>query len=132
MLIGKLANESGFSKDTIRYYEKLGLIEVEKIDRHTNNYKNYSIRTLQRLNQISELKSAGFTLAEIVSILQDFDSPNRPPCINLPTKLDDKIANINAKILLLENYKRVLSEIRKSCNGECGTDRGLPDCISPR
>lgn len=131
MLIGRLAEESGFSKDTIRYYEKLGLIEIEKIDRHANNYKNYPVRTLQRLSQISELKAAGFTLTEIVSILVDFNHLDRP-CANLPAKLDEKIGKLNSKILLLENCKQVLFEIRKTCNGECGTHNGLPSCISPQ
>jgi DNA-binding transcriptional MerR regulator len=42
MLIGKLVKETGLSKDTIRFYEKHGLISVNRKERRSNNYKEYS------------------------------------------------------------------------------------------
>lgn len=42
MLIGIIAQESGFSRDTIRYYEKIGLLRLPKRARRENNYKEYS------------------------------------------------------------------------------------------
>lgn len=129
MLVGQLAAKSGFSRDTIRYYEKLGLIQVDKLNRHANNYKNYSPQTLQRLDQITELKAMGFTLTEIVKILDDFNHPSEP-CANLPAKLNEKISQISEKILALESYKQKLVNIKESCNGRCNVNNGRPGCIT--
>lgn len=129
MLIGKLVSESGFSRDTIRYYEKLGLIRVDESSRHQNNYKNYSPQVLETLVQISQLKTLGFTLAEIASLLKSFEFSNQP-CVDLPTKLHEKIASFDKKIALLEQYKQKLKMVEQACNGVCGDRAGLPDCFS--
>src|SRR3989338_1716476 len=69
MLIGELSKRTGLTKDTIRFYEKQGLIpEARKI--HTfNNYKEYTEETLNRLLTIKKVKSFGFTLNESAELL---------------------------------------------------------------
>ena len=109
MLIGEIANKSGFTRDTIRYYEKIGLIQAERLDRYSNNYRNYSSIVLQRLIQISDLKTVGFTLTEIIDLLKDFECLNQP-CADLPVKLDDKISQVESKIEALINYKKSLKK----------------------
>ena len=52
MLIGELSKACGLSRDTIRFYEKHGLIAVGKRERRFNNYKEYSEETLKRLLSI--------------------------------------------------------------------------------
>ena len=69
MLIGELSKRTGFSKDTIRYYEKIGLIILPKRSRFTNKYKEYSDDLLQTLNIIRKYKELGFTLEEIRELL---------------------------------------------------------------
>jgi len=64
MLIGELSKKSGLSRDTIRFYEKKGLIEVNGKSRLENNYKNYSDAILKRLLAIKKIKEFGFTLEE--------------------------------------------------------------------
>lgn len=128
MLIGKLAAESGFSRDTIRYYEKLGLIRADNLNRHDNNYKNYPPQILARLVQISQLKALGFTLTEIDGLLKSFESAG-PPCVDLPAQLDAKIALFDTKIALLERYKHKLQAVGEVCDGECNNGPGLPDCF---
>ena len=128
MLISELVIKSGYSKDTIRYYEKIGLIQVTKHDRYENGYKNYSLQICERLLQISELKKAGFTLKEIADLLRSFENP-ASSCAELPTKLDHKIALIEEKIRSLENYKSTLVKIKSLCSGDCDNTNGLPECI---
>lgn len=130
MLIGKLAAKSGFSRDTIRYYEKLGLIEVDAADGLTNNYKNYPQRALDRLTQISELKTLGFTLTEIAPLIASFEQ-NEQPCSELPAQIDEKIAGIDVKIGLLSQYKHKLEAVREACGSGCGSKVGLPECFNP-
>lgn len=63
MLIGELSNLSGFSRDTIRYYEKLALLVIEKRNVR-NDYKNYGPEALDRLLQIQRLKSTVLRFAK--------------------------------------------------------------------
>lgn len=128
MLIGKLATESGFSKDTIRYYEKVGLIQCNGYDRKSNNYKDYSDQTLLRLNHIRELKTGGFTLNEIIDLLDSFQQVGHP-CSGLEATMSGKITELNEKIKSLEGYKRAIQNIIDSCNSNCTIKDGLPNCI---
>lgn len=131
MLIGKLAAVSGFSRDTIRYYEKLGLLHVGMNARRDNNYKDYSPRVLERLIQIRQLKGLGFTLSEIADLLGALAQADSP-CADLPAQLDKKILLIEEKISLLTKYKSKLTVVRQACDGECGQVAGLPECFAPR
>lgn len=69
MLIGQLSKLSGFSKDTIRYYEKIELIVLPKQKNGSSKYKDYSEDILQLLNAIRKYKELGFTLEEIRELL---------------------------------------------------------------
>ena len=53
MLIGELAKRSDFSRDTIRYYEKLGLVAMGTDQRADNGYKNYPLEILERPSTLS-------------------------------------------------------------------------------
>lgn len=128
MLIGELAEKSGFSRDTIRYYEKLGLLEITTNDRQENNYKNYSPRDLKRLVQIGFFKELGFTLSEVSGLFKAF-SREGDPCADLPDLLDEKITLLDVKISQLQDYKNKLQTLRKACDGDCGGALDVPECF---
>ena len=69
MLIGELSRISGFSRDTIRYYEKIELIVLLNTTRNEYNYKDYSEDVLTQLMVIRKYKDLGFTLEEIRELL---------------------------------------------------------------
>lgn len=69
MRIGELCVKAGLSKDTVRYYERQGLLEKIPQPNGSNNYKVYSAVDLQRLKMIKHAKMLGFTLAEISDVL---------------------------------------------------------------
>jgi DNA-binding transcriptional MerR regulator len=69
MLIGDITRGAGVPRDTIRYYERLGLVQLAPRSRRSNNYKEYAEDTVERLAQIGQLKELGFTLAEIRDLL---------------------------------------------------------------
>ena len=69
MLIGELVARSGLTKDTIRFYEKKGLIALDQKSRRENNYKEYSEHVLEKLMLIRRLKDMGFTLTEVDTFL---------------------------------------------------------------
>lgn len=129
MLIGKLAVLSGFSRDTIRYYEKLKLISAVPASGSKNNYKNYSQQTLDDLARIFELKSLGFTLSEIAALLKAFNTSDAR-CIALPEVLRAKISMFDQKIELLNQYRHKLKNVQKACTGDCDDGVVLPSCFS--
>lgn len=73
MLISELSKKSGLPIDTLRFYEKKGLIDAEMVDRQTNNYRTYSAKSLKRLMLIQQAKRLGFTLAEIQEWIESFE-----------------------------------------------------------
>lgn len=129
MLIGKLASSSGFSRDTIRYYEKLGLLPLGANTRQSNNYKDYPPRALERLNHIGQLKALGFTLAEMKDLFGMLET-EASPCEGLPEQLDQKVELLRQKIALLEEYQNKLLAVRQACAPGCGVSNGLPTCFT--
>ena len=127
MLIGELSKHSKFSRDTIRYYERLGLIVLGKESKAENGYKNYSQDALERLRQIQRLKEVGFTLSEIYHLLRN--DGNRHVCLDLPQRLTEKLFKIDGKIAELMHFKESLLKIQQACSGSCSTHNGLPECV---
>ena len=69
MLIGQLSKRTGFTRDTIRYYEKIGLIVLPRQARMTRAYKDYPEEVVHTLMAIRKYKELGFTLEEIRELL---------------------------------------------------------------
>jgi MerR family transcriptional regulator, copper efflux regulator len=72
MLIGELSKQTGISKDTIRFYDKLGLIVGIDRQAGTRLYKEYSLETVERISMIAQGKGLGFTLKEIKQLLNEW------------------------------------------------------------
>lgn len=121
MLIGELSRLTGFSRDTIRFYEKEGLITVGKKERRQNNYKDYSEATLKRLLIIKRLKGFGFTLNETSDLIAMMEE-NMASCNIINEKVTTKVKTIDEKIKELENIKNTLLNGVSSClNGATST-----------
>lgn len=116
MLIGELSKRSGLSRDTIRFYEKHGLIAVGRKERRFNNYKEYSEATLQRLESVKLIKSFGFTLNEASDLLDMIDV-NQATCNNVAGKINDKVKVLDEKIKELINIRTLLLNGLKDCKG---------------
>lgn len=117
MLIGELARESGFSRDTIRYYEKIGLIELPRNARKDNNYRDYPAEVLHRLVAIRNLKQLGFTLEEIREILvrKQIGALDQATTVRI---IEQKIIHLDAQVDKLLLYKHRLLEARMRMAGE--------------
>lgn len=120
MLIGELSTKSGLSRDTIRFYEKQGLIEVGRKERRNNNYKEYSEDTFQKLISIKKIKSFGFTLNETASFLQLMYNGNIS-CENVTEKLSEKSNQIDEKIAELQSLKSQMISGINNCLYNCCT-----------
>jgi len=118
MLIGELSEKTGFSRDTIRFYEKQGLISVGRKERRENNYKEYSSDTLKRLLTIKVIKGFGFTLHETAEFLE-LIANNQASCDNVANKASRKVKLIEGKIKELESLKELLIESVNQCQTCC-------------
>ena len=117
MLISELSRSSGFSKDTIRYYEKIGLIELPKHARRDNNYKDYPQSVLHTLNTIKRLKDLGFTLEEIREIIvrEQMNALDQGTTFKI---IEQKIIHLEVQIDKLLLYKQRLQMARMQVLGE--------------
>ena len=118
MLIGEICKKTELSKDTIRFYEKRGLLQVERTSSEHNNYKNYTNEHLQRLQLIKKAKRFGFTLNEIVELLELYDT-NSANCSVLQEKVQLKIADIDRRILDLQEIKGLILGGVQKAGSEC-------------
>ncbi|MBX2891507.1 MAG: MerR family transcriptional regulator [Saprospiraceae bacterium] len=118
MLIGELSEKSGFSRDTIRYYEKLGLLKMSRKNRLPNAYKDYPAEILLRLAHIKKLKNIGFTLTEIGGVLALLER-NLASCEMLKKMGREKIEQMEEKIAELEHFKNAMRREIEQCDGNC-------------
>lgn len=70
MRIGELAERSGVSRDTIRFYERNGLIQSHPGDSATNNYRDYPEENLIRLDFFTKARDAGISIADLRDIME--------------------------------------------------------------
>lgn len=108
MLIGEVVRRSGVSRDTIRYYERLGLIRTEGPSAPTNSYKMYATDTLTRLELIRQGKKLGFSLTEIIDGL-DLLSNEQLSDVAAENRLVNKIKTIDQKIQALQAVRHRLN-----------------------
>lgn len=113
MLISELSQKVGVSKDTIRFYEKAGLLNSNN-KRGENNYRNYDDEAMSRLEFIKHGKSLGYTLSEIKKAMDVWDilSPEDKAQITR-----NKIAEMDEKIGQLQEFRCHLVEKLKRLEG---------------
>lgn len=112
MKIGELAKRTHISIDTIRYYEKLGLIHSH--GRTAGGYRRFDEHCRQRLIFIKRCQTLGFNLQEIGDMLElaNDDHQARDMQNALKNQADEKIATIKAKREQLQRIEQALADIR--------------------
>ncbi len=130
MLIGELSKRTGFSHDTIRFYEKKGLIDVNKKERRDNNYKEYPEHVYERLMLIKTAKALGFTLNEIDEFIEAWGEESAS-CSKLTSHLTDKINRVDEQIKLLQEIRSKLTgSLDKCLSDNCEFEKMIPSCIT--
>ncbi len=109
MLIGELADAVGLPSQTIRFYERKGLLPSP--DRSDNGYRTYEQTAVARLRFIRAGQAAGLTLAQIRSIVQLRDHGSNP-CAHVARLLDDKLLEVHARIRELAALETELEQVR--------------------
>jgi DNA-binding transcriptional MerR regulator len=123
VLIGALARRTGCSRDTIRFYERMGLVAGTRPAGASNNYRQYDERMVQRIGLIKHAKVLGFTLAEVRGLADawEADALSRAEKEKI---FRDKIALADARIVELRRVKRYLeSKLRRLAASPAGGRR---------
>ncbi|EJR45827.1 mercuric resistance operon regulatory protein [Bacillus cereus VD107] len=110
--IGELADKCGVNKETIRYYERLGLIPEP--NRTEKGYRMYSLQMVDRLNFIKRTQELGFTLNEIDKLLGVVDR-NEAKCCDIYDFTVLKLEDIQRKIQDLKKIKQMLIDLKERC-----------------
>jgi len=105
--ISVLSAQSGLPIDTIRFYEKRGLLDARHVARDPNGYRRYSRLALERLNHIREAKSAGFTLGDIERMLNVLDGGRLTPS-RVRVYCDRKLSEVDSRIAELQQLRKRL------------------------
>lgn len=117
MRISELAERAGVNVQTVRYYERRGLLDDPR-DRGSG-YREYTDAMLDRLRFIRRAQELGFTLAEIDELLAlrlDRDTT----AADVKARAESKIAQIEAKLRDLERIRHALTHLAGRCRGGRG------------
>lgn len=122
MTIGQVATAAEIGVETVRYYEREGLLE--KPARRPSGYRQYQPDTIIRLRFIKQAQRLGFTLREIKELLALKLNP-RATRAQVRERAEAKIANIDQRIRELKRMKQALAPLIQACDGK-GTLAGCP------
>ena len=110
LTIGQLAKKAEINLETIRYYERRGIIE--RPDKPATGYRQYSNDVLQRLLFIKRAKALGFNLDEIQNLLLLAVGH----CTEIQSLAEQKLDQVQYKIRDLQRLEDVLADLVKQCN----------------
>lgn len=116
--IGEISNLYGIGTDSLRYYEELGILSPK---RDVNGYRMFSIGDIRTLNVLRELRSVGFSMAEIKEFLQDF---NLEKTVSLFEKEIEVINKKRSELFTLKKQLETRIEgIKKSISMDMPTEK---------
>lgn len=115
LTIGQLAKQAGVGVETIRFYEREGLLAEPK-RRPSSRYRQYSPQAVRRVRFIRHAKELGFTLKEIQELLHLRVDPDST-CAEVRRRAQSKVADIEARISSLERMKGALERLAARCRG---------------
>lgn len=128
--IGELAKRSGCSIQTIRYYEKEGLISAPA--RSDGNFRLYDTYTLEKLVFIRNCRALDLTLSEIKHLISLQHSPGTP-CEAVNDMIDTHLHIVEARIADLQNLHSDLKRLRYTCGQARSIDQcGILNELSPK
>jgi len=109
--ISQLAKAAGIPTTTVRYYERIGLLQPE--DRSHGNYRLYSDESVDTLKFIRAAQSIGFTLDDVKALLGD--DGKYPCCGDVQQLIEDRLADVDCRLKDLRCVQRVLKKALKKC-----------------
>jgi DNA-binding transcriptional MerR regulator len=115
--IGELARQAGVTVDTIRFYERRGVLPVA--DREPSGYRRFGAEAVERLQLTKSLQALGFTLDEIVDALASLDAGDAT-CASERWRFEQVLQRIDANLAELRRVRRdVVEVLERSHSGHC-------------
>lgn len=128
LTIGQLSAAAATPSATIRYYEKIGLLESPL--RSDSNYRVYGDEDLTRLTFVRRAREIGFTIDQVRSLLA-FSDQGDADCCTVMSLTEQHLAEVEQKIADLIGLKEHLSRLLTSCRGGRVADCRIIDALSP-
>ena len=113
--IGDIAKRTGVTVETLRFYEKQGLIPTPA--RSASGYRQYPQTTVKRVQLVQRAKAVGFTLSDIRELLALRTQPG-VTCVDIRRRAESKIAEIEAKLDELERMRQALRRLAAQCSND--------------
>lgn len=122
MRIGELAAATGVEVETIRYYEREGLMQPPT--RRANGYRAYGKSHLERLAFVRHCRALDIPLAEVRRLLEFLEHPAQD-CGDIDHLIDEQLTRVRARLKSMRALERQLAQLRKQCDAghataECG------------
>lgn len=132
MKIGELARRTGCEVETIRYYERTGLLPAPP--RSEGNYRHYGDQDAERLSFIRHCRSLGMSLDD-VRALQHFQAKPELACDDINAMLDRHLQKTETQIQVLQHLQSQLKTLRDACHSrltarQCGILQNLQSAAS--
>ena len=118
--IGVLSERSGVNIETIRYYEKIGIMPSPA--RSSGGYRIYGLENVRRLHFVRRGRELGFSLEELRGLLHLVDG-HTFTCAQVHSLTVQHLKDIRQKIADLRRLERVMSEMARQCKGD-----QVPEC----
>lgn len=112
--IGEVAKRTGVTVETVRFYERQGLIETPQ--RSDSGYREYPQETVKRVRFIQHAKEVGFTLKDISELLALRQEPGTS-CADIKIRAAQKIEEVDQKIRDLKRIREALARMVMKCRG---------------
>jgi MerR family mercuric resistance operon transcriptional regulator len=119
--IGKAAELAGVSVDTVRFYQRLGIVQVP--DRSAGGYRLFDEGQIHNLKFVRHAQDLGFSLSEIKDLLALRETPHA--CAKVQSMLKSKVADVRSKIRDLVRLEADLAKALRTCNRELRLKRGI-------
>jgi MerR family transcriptional regulator, mercuric resistance operon regulatory protein len=129
LTIGKVAEEAGVGIETVRFYERKGLIQ--KPPKRAVGYRQYAADDVRRIQFIKRSQELGFSLKEIRELLE-LNTSRRATCSDILDRTDRKLKEVEDKIRDLQRMKKTLVKLSKACGDSkrAAADCRVLDCFS--
>lgn len=114
MAIGALAKATGTKAETIRFYEKIGILPEPA--RTSGNYRTYGVEHVRRLSFVRRARDLGFPLETVRAMLALADQPDRP-CGEVDALVLEQLREVERKIADLQRLREELDRLAHQCRG---------------
>ena len=122
MTIGQAANHLGVNVQTIRFYEREGLLP--RLPRSAAGYRQFDVDVIKRIQFIQHAQDVGFTLREISDLLS-LRADSNGSCEDVQCYAEEKIAELEERMAKFQSMKRALENLSAMC------ESGLPATACP-